>query len=215
MSDVLSITVPIGSRYASVNGVGANGHRAGKKSPEYHRLFDDVKTAAETEMKWIGWDKAECECFRDDRSLRSKTGSRHDAMNLGKCEWDALTEAGVWLRTMPVRRTPYMPMDSLQCAGMHRVTIVVVKLYQSVPGPVEPSGAATAQHSGAPTSRASRGSAQAGFAPNLQCCAHLIPIGTHCEICCWKPGDPIPDGHALLNGKLVTRDLALEKAGIK
>jgi len=197
MSDVLSITVPIGAKYASVNSVGANGHRAGKKSPEYKALFADVKAAAETEIKWLGWDKAECECLAMIvRYVADRR--RHDAMNLGKCEWDALTEAGVWLDDSLAN--PCLPM--IRYCAPHRVTIVVVKLYESVLKPVESTRAATARAPGHDTSRQPV-SAQAG---KIHWC---FPCSS------WKPGDPLPENHALLNGKLITLDVALEKAGMK
>lgn len=211
MSDVLSITVPIGAKYASVNSVGANGHRAGKKSPEYKALFADVKAAAETEIKWLGWDKAECECLAMIvRYVADRR--RHDAMNLGKCEWDALTEAGVWLDDSLAN--PCLPM--IRYCAPHRVTIVVVKLYESV---LKPAQARDDAVSGSRTSRSPK-SAQAGI-EHLMPCKHGRPCGLYCRGCerhalnTWKPGSPIPQGYALLNGKLVTREVALQKAGVK
>lgn len=142
MTDVLSITVPIGSRYASVNNVGGNSHRGGKKSPEYRRLFNAVQSAAEAEIERTGWTKATSECaayvvrYVSDRR-------RRDATNAFKCEADALTEAGVWDDDNLVN--PFLSTIRYDTEGENRVTIVIVKLYQSVPGPVTHAGLLTSR----------------------------------------------------------------------
>jgi len=192
VSDVLSITVPIGSRYASVNGVGANGHRAGKKSDAYKQLFADVQRAAEAEIARTGWEKATSECFAlIARYLPDRR--RADSLNLGKCEWDSLTAAGVWVDDSLAN--PCLPM--IRYNAPHRLAIVVVKLYESVLKPVEANRAATARAPGRTISR-------------------RIEVSTNAAAStAWRPGMPLPPGMALLNGKLVTRDVALQKAGIK
>ena len=212
MRDVLSITVPIGSRYASVNGLGANGHRAGKKSPEYHTLFDDVKRAAEAEIARTGWTTAECDCFAMIvRYVENR--KRHDAMNLAKVEWDSLTAAGVW--TDDSLANPCLPM--IRYSTPHRITIVVVKLYESVLTPVEcPPGVQASRprrsaQAGNDVPKPDAGPATAASGSSRR---RAPASGTSALHLSWKPGDPIPDGHALLNGKLVTRKVALEKAGI-
>ncbi len=129
MSDVFAITVPIGAQYASVNHVGAGSHRGGKKSLAYKRLFADVKGAAEAEIARTGWTTASCSCFAMIvRYLGDRR--RHDAMNLGKCEFDALTAAGA--SEDDHLAGPCMPWVRFDGQGEHRAAIVVVKLYQSV-----------------------------------------------------------------------------------
>lgn len=126
MTDVLTITVPIQGAYASVNQTGGDSFRGGRKSPAYKALFRAVQQSAEAEMRRTGWTKAECDCFAlivryvPDRR-------RADAMNLAKCEWDALTEAGVW--NDDELANPCLPMIRPDFGGPHRVSIVVVKLY--------------------------------------------------------------------------------------
>ncbi len=95
MSLVLAFTVPAPRKYPSVNHLGRDGFRGGKKSPEYHELFDAVKRAAEAEMLRVGW---ECADYLVDASLTVyfDSGRQADAGNTGKCELDAMTAAGVW-----------------------------------------------------------------------------------------------------------------------
>jgi Holliday junction resolvase RusA-like endonuclease len=181
--DVLSLTVPIGAQYASVNHIGAGSHRGGTKSPAYKRLFADVKAAAETEIARTGWTTASCECFV---TIVRYVGDRrrHDAMNLGKCEMDALTAADVWHDDCLAN--PCLPWIRYDAAGGHRVTIVIVKLYASaydVPTPV-------------PRARAE--AARRASTVNL----------------CVRAGEPIPEGYAALNGELVTREVALKKLAL-
>jgi len=192
VSDVLAISVPLGSRYASVNSVGANGHRAGKKSDAYKRLFADVKTAAEAEMARIGWQKASCECFA--MIVRYVvTRRRGDASNQGKCELDALTAAGVW--DDDSLATPFVSSVCYAPEGGHRLAIVVVKQRQEVP--------------------AAKRLGSVGAARPLT--PDAVPGGTRTAtpsresvLAAWRPGDPIPDGCAVLGGKLVMLDYAKE-----
>lgn len=134
MSDVLAITVPLGSRYASVNGVGRDNRRGGRKSDAYKRLYADVKAAAEAEIARTGWTTATANCFA--MIVRYVPGNRRcDAMNQGKCEWDALTAAGVWDDDRWAN--PSLPWI-VPNAGEHRIAIVVVKLAaQAVPARAE------------------------------------------------------------------------------
>jgi Holliday junction resolvase RusA-like endonuclease len=182
-SDVLSVTVLIGAQYASVNHVGAGSHRGGTKSPAYKRLFADVKAAAEAEIARTGWTTASCECFV---TIVRYVGDRrrHDAMNLGKCEMDALTAAEVWHDDCLAN--PCLPWIRYDAEGGHRVTIVIVKLFASTcnaPTPVPRARTET-------TRRVSTANP----------CVHR--------------GGQIPEGYAALNGKLVPREVALRKAGI-
>jgi len=130
MADVLAISVPLGSRYASVNNVGGNSHRAGKKSAAYKQLFTDVKTAAEAEMARTGWQKATAECFT--LVVRYIVNRRRaDAANQGKCELDALTAAGVW--DDDCQAVPFMASVCYAPEGGPRLAIVVVKQRQDMP----------------------------------------------------------------------------------
>lgn len=181
MSDVLAITVEIDGRYPSVNHTGGDGFRGGRKSREYRQLFARVKYAALDEMARTGWTKAECDCFvsivRYIPDMR-----RCDAMNLGKTELDALTAAGVWLDDNLAN--PPMAWIRRDIDGKHRVSIVVVKLYESHRLIVQlPS----------PTLRTPKEKFEAASAAMRG----------------WRAGDPIPEGYADLNGTLVTREEAL------
>jgi hypothetical protein len=84
LSDILSIIVPLGSSYPSVNHVGKDGFRGGRKSDAYRKLFADVEQAARAEIERTGWTKAETEC-----SLTIVRFTPHrrriDAGNMSKC----------------------------------------------------------------------------------------------------------------------------------
>jgi Holliday junction resolvase RusA-like endonuclease len=193
VSDVLSISVPIGARYASVNHTNAGSHRGGKKSPEYKALFADVKRAAMDAMVLTGWTIARCECFVT--IVRYVPDHRqHDAMNLGKCEFDALTAAGIWQDDKWAN--PCMPW--IRYSAPHRVTIVVVKLYESV---------LSGEMHNPDSPRARRGSARAGnnMSQNLRDKTNHAANGP----------ESVSGGVAYLNGKPISREAALKLAGVK
>lgn len=125
--DVLTLTIALGTRYPSKNHEGRDGMRTGRKSEEYRKLFEDIKEAAEREMARTGWNMAECECL----TIVVRYMPNHlraDALNLAGCEANALTAAGVWTDdrlAQPV--TLHIRYDD---EGPHRVTIVVMKLYE-------------------------------------------------------------------------------------
>jgi Holliday junction resolvase RusA-like endonuclease len=194
-TDILSLSLALGSSYPSVNHTGKDGFRGGRKSDAYKKLFTDVETAARSEIERTGWAIASTECaltvvrYIPDRR-------RTDASNLAKVECDALTKAGVWIDdrlanpcSLAVRYDP---------AGPHRIVIIVVKLYY-------PSCDASATCSEGPvkTLESSRRSQRMGKS--------AVPSDS---VDRWRPGDPIPRGMADLNGRLVTRQVALEKAGL-
>jgi hypothetical protein len=95
MSDALIVTAPVPGRYPTVNSLGSDGFRGGKKSIEYHDLFTAVKDNAESEMLRTGWTMATYYCAVS-ATLYRNTKRKIDAGNLLKCEADALTAAGVW-----------------------------------------------------------------------------------------------------------------------
>ncbi len=127
VSDVLSLSVPLPTTaYPSVNSLGGDGFRGGKKTVAYHALFDAVKAAAEAEMARTGWETAD---FLVDATLVLVTRSARirDASNCGKCEMDALTAAGVWLDDALAR--PWRTDCENDPSGPDRVVIVVRRRY--------------------------------------------------------------------------------------
>jgi hypothetical protein len=110
----------------------------------------------------------------------------------------------------------------------HRVTIVVVKLYGNVlsgvvHNPDSPRARRGSVRAGKTVPANSRDAmtapilggdhAQESSSITAQRTSHRAEAGT--SAVAWRPGDPIPPGYALLNGKLVTRERALEMAGVK
>jgi len=122
VSDVLVVTAFVPGAYPSVNAVGRDSFRGGRKSPEYVDLFAAVRDAAEAETARIGWVCAEYPCdvsvtfyHRDKR--------RRDCSNLAKTELDALTAAGVWVDDT-LARAVHLDIE-YDPAGESRVVIVV------------------------------------------------------------------------------------------
>ncbi len=123
--DVLTITVPIVGRYPSVNHIGRDGLSKGRKSPAYRRLYDTVLKAAREAIAACRWESVP----RDEDAFVVATRycpdrRRLDRWNIGKCEADALTEAGVWeddCVAEPYLRRFHDP------AGPDRVAFVVMR----------------------------------------------------------------------------------------
>jgi hypothetical protein len=190
VADILAFTVPIEGGYASVNNIGANMHRAGKKSPEYVRLYRAVYDAAKAEMARIGWETASCECFATVVRYMDSNRSA-DASNNSKCEFDAMEEAGVWANDCLAN--PPLLWIRRDFQGPHRVAIAVVKLY-------EPGNARTEigrrkdipdsakQHLGTVLPAENRAADRR---------ANVDPI-----IAAWNSTDKIPNGYVSINGKL-------------
>jgi len=201
MTDVLSLCIPIPGRYPSVNSLGRDGLRFGRKSEEYRALFKAVKEAAEAEMARTGWITATCECLS---VIVRYIGDRRrtDAANLAKCEWDALTAAGVWSDDrlanpchFAIRRDPN---------GEHRVSIVVVKLHQSINAEeVMPNATVSKLHKRDKPLRRSR----PDVTPPRVGARRKV---TEADLQTWRPGDPIPPGYALFGGKLVATEFVLD-----
>jgi Holliday junction resolvase RusA-like endonuclease len=106
MSNVLCFTVPAPSPYPTVNTMWATRARSGKKTAEYHELFDAVFEAATAEIGRAGWNCAEY-LVDVTIALYHRTGTFPDNGNIGKVEEDALTAAGIWVDDKladPVRR---------------------------------------------------------------------------------------------------------------
>lgn len=82
----------------------------GKKTPEYHDLFEAVRTAAWDEMRRIGWvtaeDRVEVHLRRYCVDYRSR-----DASNLGKCEFDAMAR---WKHGQPIEGFPGIYVNDAQ-----------------------------------------------------------------------------------------------------
>ncbi len=123
--DVLILRVPLrhGMGYPTANSSG-DGFRGGKKSPSYKALAFDVEEAARAAIE-AGWPPIEYPCriivtyYRPDRHVV-------DALNLGSCEANALTRAGVWTDDELARE----PILSYQpgSPGEPRVVIMVQRL---------------------------------------------------------------------------------------
>ena len=190
MSDVLALSIPLGSTYPSVNHLHKDGFIGGRKSDAYKTLFADVKTAAEAEIARTGWETASTECALTVIRYQ-ETRRRSDATNLAKVEADALTAAGVWADDRLA--TPVTLMVRFDPAGQHRLAIVVVKLHEATT-----ESAQVGKKSAPRRPRAAKPPARpAPF------------VGDAVDR--WRPGDTIPDGYALLGSKLVTMEFALEK----
>jgi hypothetical protein len=127
MSDVFSITVEVpAGAYPSVNSLGRNGHRAGKKTAQYHELGRRVKAAAADEMERSGWEMATYDCkgwivrYITDRRIM-------DASNIGKGEMDFLQGAGVVANDSLIR--PITKDIQLDPIGPDRIVILLIRLY--------------------------------------------------------------------------------------
>lgn len=127
VADVLTLTIPLGSRYPSRNHEGRDNHRFGRKSEEYRELTQAVIDAAQTEMSRIGWEQAECECLTIITRYMP-THLRADSLNIGSAECNALTSAGVWSDDRLAQ--PCIMHIRHDDAGPHRVSIVVMKLHE-------------------------------------------------------------------------------------
>jgi Holliday junction resolvase RusA-like endonuclease len=127
VSDVLTLTIPLGARYPSRNHEGKDNQRFGRKSDEYRDLTQAVIEAARAEMMRTGWVQAECECL----TIITRYMPNHlraDSLNIGSAECNALTAAGVWSDDRLAQPcTMHIRYDD---EGPHRVTIVVMKLYE-------------------------------------------------------------------------------------
>lgn len=197
MADVLAITVPIEGRYASNNALGKDSHRGGRKSEAYKALFKSVKEAAEDEAMRIGWVPLPCE--HDITILRYLPARwRTDAMNLGKCEGDALTAAGIW----PDDRyaNPARFLVRYDASGQHRIAIVVVKLYE----PANTFALDAKPKSSLITVNEVEIKAESSVIRRPLRAPMVMDISKY------RSGDPIPDGYADLNGELVLKSKALD-----
>jgi hypothetical protein len=195
MPDTLTLTVFVDGAYASMNAIDRMDRR---KSPAYLDLFRSVREAARLEVERIGWTPAEhfvqAQVVRYVTNLR---GFNADAGNIGKCELDALAPstpaqeqrdrcapfAGVWTNDRLAR--PWSADIEFDPAGPDRVVILLRRRF---PSPTETKERARP--------RASRvvAAAEAIVAKPM-----------------YVPGQPIPDGYALLGAELVLRDEALAK----
>lgn len=134
MSDILAISVPTfsdpetGRAYPNVNALGADSHRGGRKTPEYHALFHAVKNAAESAMLATGWTTAEY--YVEVHWKRYVTTRRgFDPMNAMKCELDALEAAGVYANDSLVIPRPDLPQYDPTPGAIDRISLVVMRLF--------------------------------------------------------------------------------------
>lgn len=204
MSDVLAFTIELDDgKYASENNKFADGLARGRKSAIYKDVFRKVKKAAEDQMKRVRWTKASCECmFVLIRYMPKRW--RADAVNLGTPEANALTKAGVWDDDR--LGNPATLLNRHDPDGKHRVVIFIAKLHrpanvhddekaprpkkESVPKAIETIDV-TGVHLGDGITRGKVTLARA--------------------VAQWRPGDPIPNGFADFNGRLVPREEAIAK----
>jgi Holliday junction resolvase RusA-like endonuclease len=120
--DVLVISASIDGAYPSVNSLGKDGRRYGRKTDEYKALFAAVKDAASAEMFRTGWVTTSDECeVTVTRYVRDRR--RRDAGNMSKVELDALSRACVWEDDSQATRVVLEIMHDPK--GEDRVVIVV------------------------------------------------------------------------------------------
>ena len=150
MSDALSFEVPTfpggGSKYPSVNQLGRDDRRGGRKSSEYLDLFRAVRMAAWDAMKATDWETAEdlveVHLKRYIPDLR-----RADRSNAFKCELDAMEPGrrgdespdfpGVYRNDSLVRPFPDIVRD-LRPGAVDRIAIVVIRA--ALPNPPRTNG---------------------------------------------------------------------------
>ena len=190
MSDVLSFTVPTfpggGAKYPSVNEL--LGRVKGRKNPEYHDLRIAVREAARDAMALTGWITATYYVdLHWKRYIVTKRG--FDPMNCMKCELDALEPdpehdfPGVYLNDSLVRPHPDLPMYDPAPGAIDRVAIAVFRLYP----PLEVKKPYRPQH--------------------LQVTPPAVVASIQKPE--YRPGDPIPAGYAVENGRLIPFDSAV------
>jgi hypothetical protein len=198
VTDVLTLSIDLqDGKYASQNSIGKDGFRGGRKSDVYKQVFSAVKRAAEDEIKLTGWTKAECECaVLLIRYIPIRW--RVDAINAGTAEFNALTAAGVWADdrlgnppTLWIRHDP---------VGLHRISIVVVKLYEPANASSPSNGGNGVRGAGKPRRARTQSSKES-------------PAVRHLKERAWRPGDPIPVGYAQLGNELITDTRARELIG--
>lgn len=208
MSDVLVVSIALDdNRYASVNAIGKDGFRGGRKSEPYKAIFKAIKEAAEAEIKRIGWTSTACE--HDVTVYRFlPLRLRADASNMGKAELDALTKAGAW----PDDRygNPARYVLRYDAAGPHRISVVIVKLYEPA-NRYEPLPEENAQEL---TRRSRRDTNDPQKVKSIEK-SPKKPRGLggaermKSAIDNYRSGDPIPPGYADVSGKLVPHAEAL------
>lgn len=134
--DLLTISVAIPTTYPTVNHLGRDGMRFGRKSPAYLEVFRAVREAAREEMERVGWTTATSFCeawiwrYIPD-------GRVFDVANAGKVELDALAPSteqqekrdrcdpfpGVFANDRLVR--PWHADVEIDAAGRDRIVIMV------------------------------------------------------------------------------------------
>ena len=126
-ADVLTMTVLIGEHgYPSLNRIGADSRRNGRKSKAYHALHDDIVRIGEYAVQ-CGWKMVEYPCDVSI-TLYAVTKAPRDGLNIGHVEGNSLTHARVWAddRLAPHPRPGWV----YDPAGPERVVITITKLPQ-------------------------------------------------------------------------------------
>lgn len=188
MADVLTLTIPLGGRYPSRNQEGRDNHRFGRKSDEYRDLTRAVIEAAKAEMARTGWETAECECL----TIITRYMPNHlraDSLNIGSAECNALTAAGVWSDDRLAQ--PCLFHIRYDDEGPHRVSIVVMKLYEPAHVRIVEKAKPIRKRRAVPDQPAS--------SPDRT--EKYVPVGTD-ERLRYTGGD-IPEGYALVGNELV------------
>jgi hypothetical protein len=219
VNDVLVLTIPLRAavrervagewkerpaRYPSVNHAGVGAARFGRKTPDYVALAADVEAAGRAAVD-AGWTTIDhpCRCwitrYVPDARLR-------DALNLGQCEANALTRAGVW--TDDTLAGPITLDVQPRSDPPDRVVIVVQRLTPA-PGSV-PRAARPPQEKRKRSPRSDAGAPRADHphfseqAPQRQKDEALRPSSRveRPELAGWRYGDPLPAGYnVIVNGR--------------
>ena len=129
--DVLVMTIPIIGRYPSVNNVGADGFRGGRKSKAYVDLYDAVYQLGERAVEQ-GWRKIE-DPARISITRYAVTRAPRDSVNIGTAECNALTECGVW--TDDAFGQTFSSSIVVDPLGPDRILIIVQRLTPIAPNP--------------------------------------------------------------------------------
>ena len=128
MSDVLVVVALVPGAYPTVNHLGKDGQRGGRKSVEYHDLGKAVKDAAEAEIARVGWVTSTYPCAVSF-TLYHRTGIFPDVDNIPKCPNDFLAVAGVFTTDKLAR--PVVVDVEYDPDGPARLVIIVRRRFPS------------------------------------------------------------------------------------
>jgi len=197
MADVLSFTIPTPARYASVNHLGGDGRRYGRKSAFAIELATLTREAARAEMERAGWITATWYVEVHWRRYICDRTRSFDPANALKIELDAMQPwepsdreradgvrpfPGVYANDRLVRPLPDLPQFDTTPGAIDRIAMVVFRLF---PPPLEFDAGVAPTPARPATPKARRGTLYAG--------------------------GPIPDGMAVSGRYLVPREQAIRE----